>query len=120
VERGKQGISLPTAIRGAHLQLDIRLPTGHEDSSRDGNEGYDSANPGWVDGFVSVRSRSLNHVPIGHVVLLCTRRRSDRHPAGGVAPESLQSSSTQNITGKAMLSVRFACQFPFLLSTGVN
>jgi hypothetical protein len=53
--------------QGALLQLDILLPTESNESGRDGKEGYDPANAGWIDGFVSVPSRGLLLVPLGHV-----------------------------------------------------
>jgi len=53
--------------RGALLQLDILLPVEGGNSSDDQKQDFNPANGGWIDGFVSVPSRGLSNVPIGHV-----------------------------------------------------
>ncbi len=53
--------------RGALLQLDVQLPAGPNDLEHTRRPGCDPANEGWIDGFVSSRSRGLFLVPIGHV-----------------------------------------------------
>lgn len=50
---------------GALLQLDILLPS----ESQEWTEGRDPANAGWIEAFVSSRSRGLDRVPLGHVLL---------------------------------------------------
>lgn len=59
--------------RGALLQLDILLPAEDEDRDSDRDRDCDHeedcghGHAGWIDGFVSVRSRGLHKVPLGHV-----------------------------------------------------
>ena len=53
--------------KGAMLQLDVMIPADGKDVDR--NKKDDDDDDGWIDAFVSSRSRDLHKVPLGHVFL---------------------------------------------------
>jgi hypothetical protein len=76
--------------RGALLQLDVQIPCENQMSTRNEQGDCIPANTGWIEGFVSSKSRGLNHVSLDKVSF-CKYRAGIYNTISFSVPESVSS-----------------------------